>query len=166
MQMRLMRIVGAVVLAVSLTSCSSTALKEPRFIEDIRPVPPPLKVMHLSIQRKDLQEALNRQGDNAIRLVPVFDNISVKQTYSYRLFDVHENSAYALLGLQSSDVVVAADRYLIKRPEQFPAFVSLLAGADQATIEIRRGGEGRLLKYTFIPVAAKGDAGPEATEQF
>jgi type II secretory pathway component PulC len=166
MRMQVVRLVGAAVLGVSMVSCSSTSLKEPRFIEDIRPVPPPLKVMHLSIQRRDLQEALNRQGDNAIRLVPVFDNISVKQTYSYRLFDVNENSAYALLGLQSSDVVVAADRYLIKRPDQFPAFVSLLAGADQATIEIRRGGEGRLLKYSFIPAAAKRDAGTEGAQQF
>jgi type II secretory pathway component PulC len=158
---RLIGIARFVVVALMLTSCSSTALKEPRFIDDIRPVPPPLKVMHLSIQRRDLQEALTRQGDNAIRLVPVFDNIGVKQTYSYRLFDVHENSAYALLGLQSSDVIVAADRYLIKRPEQFPAFVSLLAGADQATIEIRRGGEARLLKYSFIPAAEKRESGAE-----
>jgi type II secretory pathway component PulC len=158
---RLIGIVRFVVVALVLTSCSSTSLREPRFIDDIRPVPPPLKVMHLSIQRRDLQEALTRQGDNAIRLVPVFDNIAIKQSYSYRLFDVHENSAYALLGLQSSDVIVAADRYLIKRPEQFPAFVGLLAGADQATIEIRRGGEGRLLKYSFIPAAEKKEAGTE-----
>lgn len=149
--MGLIRLLSVFALALASSACSTSSFKEPRFIEDIRPVPPPLKVIHLSIQRRDLQEALTRQGDNSIRLVPVFDNVSVKQTYSYRLFDVHEDSAYALLGLQSSDVVVAADRYLIKRPEQFPAFITLLAGADQATIEIRRGGEGRLLKYNFIP---------------
>ena len=158
MVMRGFFVVCALVLGLSISGCSSTSLKEPRFIDDIRPVPPPLRVIHLSIQRRDLQEALTRQGENAIRLVPVFDNIAVKQTYSYRLFDVRENSAYALLGLQSSDVVVAADRYLIKRPDQFPAFVSLLAGADQATIEIRRRGEGRLLKYNFLPALARGEA--------
>jgi type II secretory pathway component PulC len=96
--------------------------------------------------------------------VPVFDNISVKQTYSYRLFDVHDDSAYALLGLQTSDIIVAADRYLIKRPEQFPAFIGLLAGADEATIEIRRGGEGRLLKYSFLPALSKqGEAAADRT---
>lgn len=149
--MRHLRLIGFVLCAMVLSSCSATGIKEPKFIDDIRPVPPPLKVVHYSIQRKDLQESLTRQGDNAIRLVPVFDSVSVKESFSYRLFDVHENSAYTLLGLQSSDVIIAADRYLIKRPEQFPAFIGLLAGQDEATIEIRRGGEGRLFKYRFLP---------------
>lgn len=143
------------VVGVLVGGCSSSSLREPRFIDDIRPVPPPMKVLHYSIQRKDLQDALVRQGVNSIRLVPVFENLSVTQSYSYRLFDVHEDSAYALLGLQTSDVVVAADRYLIKRPDQFPAFVSLLANMDEASIEIRRGGESKLFKYNFIPAVGK-----------
>jgi type II secretory pathway component PulC len=149
--MRHLRLLVLVLFAVVVSACASTGIREPKFIDDIRPVPPPLKVVHYSIQRKDFQDALTRQGDNAIRLVPVFDSVSVKESFSYRLFDVHENSAYTLLGLQTSDVVIAADRYLIKRPEQFPAFIGLLAGMDEATIEIRRGGEGRLFKYRFIP---------------
>jgi type II secretory pathway component PulC len=114
-----------------------------------------MKVLHYSIQRKDLQDALVQQGVNTIRLVPVYDSVNVSQSYSYRLFDVQEGSAYSLLGLQTSDVVVAADRYLIKRPDQFPQFVSLLAGVNEATIEIRRGGESKLFKYNFIPVVGK-----------
>ncbi len=143
------------VVGMLVGGCASSSLREPRFIDDIRPVPPPMKVLHYSIQRKDLQDALVRQGVNSIRLVPVFENLSVTQSYSYRLFDVHEDSAYALLGLQTSDVVVAADRYLIKRPDQFPAFVSLLANMDEASIEIRRGGESKLFKYNFIPAIGK-----------
>ena len=135
--------------------CSPSSIREPKFIDDIRPVPPPMKVLHYSIQRKDLQEALVRQGVNTIRLVPVFENLSISQSYSYRLFDVQEGSAYSLLGLQTSDVVVAADRYLIKRPDQFPQFVSLLAGMDEASIEIRRGGESKLFKYNFLPAVGK-----------
>ena len=138
-------------MAMLVEGCSPSSLREPKFIDDIRPVPPPMKVLHYSIQRKDLQDALVRKGVNTIRLVPVFENVSVSQTYSYRLFDVQEGSAYALLGLESSDVVVAADRYLIKRGDQFPSFVSLLAGMDEASIEIRRGGESKLFKYNFIP---------------
>ena len=153
--MRCVLVLGMVAFSLLLAGCSAGGAKEPRFIEDIRPVPPPLKVTHFSIQRRDLQDALTRQGDNAIRLVPVFDNIAVKETYSYRLFDIHDDSAYSLLGLQTSDVIVAADRYLIKRPEQFPAFIGLLAGADEATIEIRRGGEGRLFKYRFLPALSQ-----------
>ena len=151
------RVIALSLAAVGLVvvGCSSSSLREPRFIDDIRPVPPPMKVLHYSIQRRDLQDALVRQGVNSIRLVPVFENLSVTQSYSYRLFDVHEDSAYALLGLQTSDVVVAADRYLIKRPDQFPAFVSLLANMDEASIEIRRGGESKLFKYSFIPAVGK-----------
>lgn len=143
------------VVGMLVGGCSSSSLREPRFIDDIRPVPPPMKVLHYSIQRKDLQDVLVRQGVNSIRLVPVFENLSVTQSYSYRLFDVHADSAYTLLGLQNSDVVVAADRYLIKRPDQFPAFVSLLANMDEASIEIRRGGESKLFKYSFVPAVGK-----------
>jgi type II secretory pathway component PulC len=141
--------------AMVVGGCSGTSLREPKYIDDIRPVPPPMKVLHYTIQRKDLQDALVQQGINTVRLVPVFDNLSVSQTYSYRLFDVQEGSAYSLLGLQSSDVVIAADRYLIKRADQFPSFVGLLAGVDEASIEIRRGGESKLFKYSFIPALAK-----------
>lgn len=135
--------------------CGAVGIKEPKFIDDIRPVPPPFKVSSYAIQRRDLQDALSRSGDNTARLVPVFDNISVKETYSYRIFDVRDGSVYSLLGLQTSDVIIAVDRYLIKRPEQFLAFVSLLPRTNQATIEIRRGGEARLFKYQFIPVVAE-----------
>ena len=146
---------GIVVVAMLVGGCSASSIREPKFIDDIRPVPPPMKVLHYSIQRKDLQDALVQQGINTVRIVPVFDNLAVSQTYSYRLFDVQEGSAYSLLGLQSSDVVVAADRYLIKRADQFPTFVGLLAGVDEASIEIRRGGESKLFKYSFIPALGK-----------
>ncbi|MEY4667376.1 MAG: hypothetical protein RL518_75 [Pseudomonadota bacterium] len=149
---------GFAAIGMFVGGCSGTAIREPKYIEDIRPVPPPMKVLHYSIQRKDLQESLLRQGANTIRLVPVFENISVNKSYSYRLFDVQEGSAYALLGLQSSDVVVAADRYLLKRADQFPSFVSLLAGVDEASIEIRRGGESKLFKYNFIPAIGNASA--------
>jgi type II secretory pathway component PulC len=131
--------------------CFSSSSREPRFIEDIRPVPPALKVMSFAIQRRDLQETLTRTNENAIRLVPVYQNVSVRQSYEYRVFDVKDSSAYALLGIQSSDIIVAVDRYLLKRPEQFPAFVQLLAGLNEASIEVRRGGEARLFKYRFLP---------------
>lgn len=144
-------VVGVILGAASLSGCASVGVREPKYIEDIRPVAPALKISHFSIQRRDLQDALGRVNDNAIRMVPVYQNVSVRDTFEYRLFDVKEGSAYALLGLQSSDIVVAADRYLIKRPEQFPAFVQLLSGMDESSIEVRRGGEARLFKYTFLP---------------
>ncbi len=71
------------------------------------------------------------------------------------MFDVTPDSVYALLGLENSDIIVAADKYLIKNQAQFPAFMRLLQNENEATIEIRRGGEARLLKYTFVPTIQK-----------
>jgi type II secretory pathway component PulC len=90
-------------------------------------------------------------SDAPVRLVPVYQSVSSTQTYEYRLFDVSPDGVYGLLGLENSDIIVAADRYLLKNPNQFPAFVRLLSNENEATIEIRRGGEGRLLKYSFVP---------------
>jgi hypothetical protein len=137
---------------MGLTSgCATISEREPRFIEDIRPVPPLTKVTNFSIQRKDLVDSLSSPKENSVRLVPVYQSVSSRLSYEYRIFDVKTGSAYALLGLEPSDIIVAADRYLVKKPDQFPAFVQLLAGMNEASIEIRRGGEARLLKYRFVP---------------
>ena len=81
----------------------------------------------------------------------MFASVSTVESYEYRIFDISEHGVYSLLGLENSDIIVAANRYLIRNPAQFPAFVQLLANENNATIEIRRGGEARLLKYTFVP---------------
>jgi type II secretory pathway component PulC len=131
--------------------CGASKVREPKFIEDVRPIPPVLKVISYAIQRRDLQDELTRIKESPIRLVPVFQSVSPAESYEYRIFDISESGVYALLGLENSDILVAANRYLIKSPAQFPAFVQLLAHEKEATIEIRRGGESRLHKYSFIP---------------
>lgn len=142
------------VCVVAITGCVATGPKEPKMIDDIRPASPMLKATSYSIQRKDLTEALSRSQENTIRLVPVA-TVASTTTYEYRLFDIKQSSVFQLLGLENSDVLIAVNRYLIKRPDQFNAFVQLLASEDEATIEIRRGGEGKLFKYTFLPVVKK-----------
>lgn len=137
--------------SVALSGCSASKVREPRVIDDVRPIPPVLKVSSFAIQRRDLQEALTRIKENPIRLVPVFQSVSPGDSYEYKIFDIGPNGVYALLGLENGDILVAANRYLIKSPPQFPAFVQLLANEKEATIEIRRGGESRLHKYSFIP---------------
>jgi type II secretory pathway component PulC len=140
-----------VLLNTALLGCSSNVVREPKFIEDVRPIPPVLKAISFTIQRRDLQDALTRIKENPIRLVPVFQSVSPTDSYEYRIFDISQDGVYALLGLENSDILVAANRYLIKKPAQFPAFVQLLANEKEASIEIRRGGESRLHKYVFIP---------------
>lgn len=139
------------VVTLGLVGCAPQKPREPKYIDDIRPIPPAIKVSSFTIQRRDLQGAILRMGDAPVRLVPVYQSVTSTESYEYRLFDVAPDSVYELLGLENSDVIVAADRFLIKNQAQFPAFVRLLQNENEATIEIRRGGEARLLKYTFVP---------------
>jgi type II secretory pathway component PulC len=102
-----------------------------------------------------LQDALTRIRENPIRLVPVFQSVSSTDSYEYRVFDINQDGVYALLGLENADIIVAANRYLIRNPAQFPSFVQLLAAENEAQIEIRRDGEARLHKYSFIPAVER-----------
>ncbi len=146
--------IASLAAAIGILGCFSPAVKSPKFIEDVRPIAPALRTISYTIQRRDLQDALTRIRENPIRLVPVFQTVSAMESFEYRVFDISRNSVYGLLGLENSDIIVAANRYLVKNPAQFPAFVQLLAGENEATIEIRRGGEARLHKYTFIPAVS------------
>lgn len=140
---------------LALSGCGPTAPKAPRFIDDVRPIPPSLKVISYTIQRRSLQDALTRIRENPIRLVPVFQSVSSTDSYEYRVFDINQDGVYALLGLENADIIVAANRYLIRNPAQFPSFVQLLAAENEAQIEIRRDGEARLHKYSFIPAVER-----------
>jgi type II secretory pathway component PulC len=145
----------SVILPVVLQGCLGPTQKSPKFIDDVRPIQPALKVISYTIQRRDLQDALTKIRENPIRLVPVFQSVSSTESYEYRVFDIAVEGVYGLLGLENADIIVAANRYLIRNPAQFPAFVQLLAAENEATIEIRRGGEARLHKYTFIPAIVR-----------
>ncbi len=143
--------------AISLLSvgCGPAAQKSPKFIDDVRPIPPALKVVAYTLQRNQLRQSLTKIHENPIRLVPIFQSVSSIESYEYRVFDIAADSVYGLLGLENGDVIVAANRYLIRNPAQFPAFIQLLANENEATIELRRGGEARLHKYTFVPNLGK-----------
>lgn len=135
--------------------CGPATPLQPKFIEDIRPIPPSLKMLSYTIQRKTLQDALVRLQENPIRLVPVYQSVSSTDSYEYRIFDIQHDGAYSLLGLENADIIVAVNRYLIKNPSQFPAFVQLLGNENEATIEIRRNGEARLMRYSFVPQVSR-----------
>ncbi len=149
--MPILRFITAAAVLCAGIGCSPSAPREPKRIEEIRPIPPALRVTSYTIQRRDLQSTLSKGTDNAIRLVPIYESVASRLSYEYRVFDVRPGSIYSLLGLENSDIVVAADGFLIKKPEQFVLYVQLLTKQNEATIEIRRGGEPKLLKYAFLP---------------
>ena len=139
------------ILTTVFSGCFDIQKPSPKRIEEVRPNPPTFKSISLSIQRHDLKELLSRRGDNSIRLVPVFTTPTASESYVYRLFDVKPRGVYALLGLQNSDLVMAVDGFLIKRPEQFVAYTELLQNEDSSTIEVQRNGEAILLRLNFVP---------------
>ncbi len=148
---RMLRACSLASLVLLSQGCGPAITREPKFIDDVRPIPPSLKVVSHTIQRTQLRASLTKIRENPIRLVPIFQSVSSSESYEYRVFDIAADSVYGLIGLENGDVIVAANRYLIKNPSQFPAFVQLLANQNEATIELRRGGEARLHKYTFVP---------------
>ncbi len=137
---------------LSLAGCSGVRQVGPKFIDDIRPIAPALRTVTFNIQRAELIDRLTRINERPVRLVPVYQSVSSTESYEYRLFDITVGGVYELLGLENSDIVVALNRYLIRNPVQFQAFVQLLAAENEATIEIRRGGEARVHRYSFLPV--------------
>ncbi len=137
--------------ALCSTGCINHEPVQPKRIEEIRPNPPLFRSVSLTLQRRDFISQLGRRGDNTIRLVPVFQSAVSPESYVYRVFDVKPKSVYTLLGLQNSDIIVAVDGFLVRKPEQFVAYTQLLQNEDSSTVEIQRSGEAILLRYTFIP---------------
>lgn len=112
-----------------------------------------LKTVTISVARKDLWAALQRGSpSNDLRMVPVFSGAPSagdgdEPPPQYRFFDVKTDSAYYLLGMRNSDVLVTAHDHVVYEPEKFPAYIRMLLGAPEGWVEIRRGAELLLLSF-------------------
>jgi hypothetical protein len=152
---RVVALVSVVGVSLILQGCTPPPPLEPKRIDEIRPVPPLLKITTFTIQRNDFRNAIVKGPDNAIRLVPVYESVASRGSFENRIFEIRPGSVYALLGLENRDILVAANGFLVKQPDIFTRFIELLAQENEATIEIRRNGEPRLLKYVFVPAIPK-----------
>jgi type II secretory pathway component PulC len=104
------------------------------------------------IDRGELQTRIAKgQLLRAVRLVPLLrgGGTSTIPYPEYRLFGIKEGSVYSLLGLRNTDVLVAADGFIIRDPGVFPAFVELLGTQPTGSIEIMRHDEPILFEYTI-----------------
>lgn len=149
-------LITAVVVA-NLSACSAVFRKSetapaggPVEISALRPKPIEQQTVQRQIPRTELLQAL-QQGEviNSPRIVQIFFRSGETDLSFpvYRLFEVHPKSAYALLGLQAADVIVAANNYIIFNQQQFRNYIRALPQQSEGSIEIKRAGQPLLLTY-------------------
>jgi hypothetical protein len=86
------RIIPFLALLGAVAACEPKPPVEPKRIDEVRPVPPAYKVISYTIQRRDLIASLAKASENSIRLVPVYQNVSMFQSFEHRLFDIKPKS--------------------------------------------------------------------------
>ena len=132
----------------SWTSSSAKAVR----LSEVRPPLGSITVVDKQVSRAKYMAALEQGGDkNQARLVPVFGQSSDWENFpEYRLLDMQRGSVYEVLGLQSLDIIVAANDFVIPSSQKFWQFLGLISRYQGATIEIRRNDRPMLMKYEFI----------------
>lgn len=123
--------------------------QEAQPINSVRLAAPKFQVVERNVQRREFAKAL--QGADAARIIEIFkregEGASVPE---YRIFDVKPRSAYALLGLEDADVLVAASGYVITTANAFRRYLSVVGSEPGGELEIRRAGRPILIKFTFV----------------
>lgn len=149
---------GAVLILVAavIGGCSASSINGntgPVAIDVVRPPPIERQALKQRVSRKALLVALQK-GElvNSPRIVEIFfrsgeTDLAIPM---YRLFEVHPESVYSLLGLQAADVILAANNFVIFNQQQFRNYVRALPQQEQASIEIKRAGQPLLLTYEIV----------------
>lgn len=124
-------------------------------LSELAAVGQPHRESSVSINRKDYLEALGKRGLlRRVRIVEVFAKAEDSgKVPEYRFFDIHPESAYALLGLANADILMAADDYVVFDPDQFRAYVEVVAKQPGGFIQVRRAGEVLVLRFRFVDEA-------------
>jgi type II secretory pathway component PulC len=141
------------IVLVGVGGCSGTKRPSPVKITDYRAAPASRETVELSVSRREFVASVDRtKANDRLRLVPVFRRESGGRAAlpEYRLFDVGRDSPYALIGLSTADILVAADDYLVYEPEGFRRYVKLLGNEKAVSVEVVRDGRPILLRTTFI----------------
>lgn len=124
----------------------------PTVLSSVRPRVSNIETIQLEISRKEYAEILKDQTSiRRLRVIPIVVGGKNEGVIpEYRLFDVMPSGAPYKLGLRSTDILVAANDFIIYEPEKFKAYLMLLAREKEATIEIRRGANPMLFRYKFV----------------
>ena len=132
--------------------CASQDLRGGVKLSTLRAVDPSRQTIEISIPRAKLRTALaDRESLTRTRIVEIYfrDQEYAAAPHQYRLFDIVPGGVFDLLQLRHADVLVAANDYVIPSPQSFRSYLLLLEREREASIEIRRGGQGILLHYQF-----------------
>jgi type II secretory pathway component PulC len=131
--------------------CNRTP-KLPTDINAVRKAPSNLKKVNVFVSRETYKNALEQQENvSSVRLVPILlANGAQTAAPEYRMFGIVTDSPAAMLGLQNTDVLIAANDYIIYEPEKFKAYLNLLAAEKEAALEIRRAGIPMKLQVQFV----------------
>lgn len=134
-----------------LTACSVTKPMEAVRISTVRQAPADLQTISLTIKRSDYARALeSSRGAANVRVIPMV--VSAAQAPSspeYRIFNVRKGSVGELIGLENSDVLVAAHDFVIQNPAQFYNYLMAVQSEKRSQIEVRRGNKPLLISFEF-----------------
>ena len=135
-----------------VSGCSSRTHQGAIKLSDVRLNDPiDIEVREREILKKDLQRALsNSAATERLRVIEMANSVlgTKNAIPEYRLFDITPGSVYDILGLQNSDILVAADGYVPTFGSQFKEYVKLLNIAENAQVEIKRAG--RTVRYRYM----------------
>lgn len=140
--------------AISLTIGTSACTKDQTVkIDPLTPQQLALqegRELRLSVSKQQFKDALRTVDPFKIRVVPILKApATIAITPEYRLFEISPGSAYSIIGLQNTDILLAAEDYPIVEPEKFPVYMKFLQGQDKAKLLIKRGDEPLVLLINF-----------------
>ncbi len=139
-------------------------------IDSIRKGPPSNRqTVPVAVRFDEFRKAGSKPEMNGIRFVQIAVSPNAvgageEPNPEYRLFDIQKGSVGDLLGLENADVLVAANGYIVFRPDQFMKYLAGLPFQEGTFIEIRRDGKPMLLQYEFTGQDSLGKTGAPADE--
>ena len=136
-----------------VTGCTVFSSNKAISIKAIRPIAPSdLKQASITINRQEYVRAVQAEGSAPrLRVIAIMPGqASMAAIQEYRIFGVTPGSAAALLGLRNSDILVAANEYIVRAPGQFYTFLQFMETVPEASIEIRRNRTPIIIKFKFV----------------
>ena len=130
---------------------SAHVAEEPAAVR--RPHNQQAKVLELMVDRQMFLTAIgNIDYMNRVRLIEVVasEEVGRSEFPEYRLFSISPKSAYALIGFEEGDILVAVNDYALNYPDRFRSYVNVLhLEPSEVFAEIRRNGQPIILKWKF-----------------